>query len=74
MVSAAKLRRAQERVIAARPYGALLRQVLANVAAAAAARRTRRRRIRCWRSGAEKRIQLVLITGDKVWPARSTPT
>ena len=36
MVSAAKLRRAQDRVIASRPYGALLRRVLANVAAAAA--------------------------------------
>ena len=36
MVSAAKLRRAQDRVIAARPYGSLLRKVLANVAAAAA--------------------------------------
>ena len=36
MVSAAKLRRAQDRVIAARPYGALLRKVLANVAAAVA--------------------------------------
>ncbi len=34
MVSAAKLRRAQDRVIAARPYAALLRKVLANVAAA----------------------------------------
>ena len=36
MVSAAKLRRAQDRVIAARPYAAMLRQMLANVAAAAA--------------------------------------
>ena len=36
MVSAAKLRRAQDRVIAARPYAALLRQVLTDVAAAAA--------------------------------------
>ena len=36
MVSAAKLRRAQDRVIAARPYGALLRKVLGNVAAAVA--------------------------------------
>ncbi|MBZ5620489.1 MAG: ATP synthase F1 subunit gamma [Acidobacteriia bacterium] len=64
MVSAAKLRRAQDRVISSRPYGALLRKVLANVAAAAAsdesvgenpllARRT------------ERRILLVLITGDK---------
>ena len=42
MVSAAKLRRAQDRVIAARPYGSLLRKMLANVAAAAADRRTRR--------------------------------
>src|SRR5207302_2557294 len=64
MVSAAKLRRAQDRTIAARPYGAMLRKVLGNVAAAAAydddagqnpllARRE------------EKRVLLVLITGDK---------
>src|SRR5262245_39007363 len=59
MVSAAKLRRAQDRVISARPYAGLLRQMLANVAAVAgtvspllAAR-------------PEKRIQLVLITGEK---------
>jgi F-type H+-transporting ATPase subunit gamma len=64
MVSAAKLRRAQDRTIAARPYGTLLRKVLGNVAAAIAndehaaenpllARRP------------EQRILLVLITGDK---------
>jgi F-type H+-transporting ATPase subunit gamma len=35
MVSAAKLRRAQERALAARPYGAMLQQILANVAEAA---------------------------------------
>jgi F-type H+-transporting ATPase subunit gamma len=35
MVSAAKLRRAQDRVLAARPYAAMLQRVLANVAAAA---------------------------------------
>jgi F-type H+-transporting ATPase subunit gamma len=35
MISAAKLRRAQDRALAARPYGAMLRQILANVAAAA---------------------------------------
>jgi F-type H+-transporting ATPase subunit gamma len=34
MVSAARLRRAQDRVIAARPYAALLRKVLSNLAAA----------------------------------------
>jgi len=33
MVSAAKLRRAQDQAIAARPYGVLLRQMLANVQA-----------------------------------------
>ena len=64
MVSAAKLRRAQDRTIAARPYSTLLRKVLGNVAAAVAndehaaenpllARRE------------ERRILLVLITGDK---------
>ncbi len=64
MVSAAKLRRAQDRVISSRPYGALLRKVLANVAAAVArdesigahpllARRE------------ERNVLLVLITGDK---------
>ena len=35
MVSAAKLRRAQDRALAARPYAAMLRQMLANVAEAA---------------------------------------
>ena len=64
MVSAAKLRRAQDRTIGARPYGTLLRKVLGNVAAAIAgddqaadnpllARRE------------EQRILLVLITSDK---------
>ncbi|MEP6714141.1 MAG: ATP synthase F1 subunit gamma [Terriglobia bacterium] len=36
MVSAAKLRRAQERVIAARPYAQMMREMLENLAAAAA--------------------------------------
>ena len=36
MVSAAKLRRAQDKAIAARPYAAMLRQILGNVAEAAA--------------------------------------
>ena len=64
MVSAAKLRRAQDRVISSRPYGALLRKVLANVAAAAAAdQRTSGHPLLAQR--AEQRILLVLITGDK---------
>jgi len=36
MVSAAKLRRAQERAVASRPYAEMMRRVLSNVAAAAA--------------------------------------
>jgi F-type H+-transporting ATPase subunit gamma len=35
MISAARLRKAQDRALAARPYGAMLRQILANVAEAA---------------------------------------
>ncbi|HZO51772.1 MAG TPA: ATP synthase F1 subunit gamma [Bryobacteraceae bacterium] len=64
MVSAAKLRRAQERVIAARPYNAMMRRMLSNLAAAVRgldaveghpllARRE------------EKTIQLVLLTSDR---------
>ncbi len=64
MVSAAKLRRAQERALAARPYGAMLQQILVNVAEAAA-------------QGAEgdthpllavrpeKRILLIVVTADR---------
>src|SRR5437870_12947579 len=64
MVSAAKLRRAQDRVIAARPYATLLRQMLANVVAA----------LQSDEEGTsnpllvvrpEKRIELLLITGEK---------
>ena len=35
MISAARLRKAQERALAARPYGRMLREMLANVASAA---------------------------------------
>src|SRR4051795_5054360 len=64
MVSAAKLRRAQDRVISSRPYGGLLRQVLANVAAAALGdERAGRNPLLAQRPG--QRILLVLVTGDK---------
>jgi F-type H+-transporting ATPase subunit gamma len=64
MVSAAKLRRAQDRVIAARPYATLLRQVLGNVAAAAALdERVASNPLLAHRQ--ERRIELVLITADK---------
>ncbi len=64
MVSAAKLRRAQDRVIASRPYGGLLRQVLANVAAAAATdERAGENPLLARRP--EQTILLVLVTSDK---------
>jgi F-type H+-transporting ATPase subunit gamma len=64
MVSAAKLRRAQDRVIASRPYGGLLRQVLANVAAAAASDEKAAGNPLLARRP-ETRILLVLVTSDK---------
>jgi F-type H+-transporting ATPase subunit gamma len=64
MVSAAKLRRAQDRVIAGRPYAALLRQLLGNVAAAAGAdERVAANPLLAQRP--EKRIHLLLVTADK---------
>ena len=64
MVSAAKLRRAQDRVISARPYGGLMRQVLSNVAAAAASdERAAENPLLAQRP--EQRILLVLVTSDK---------
>jgi predicted lipoprotein with Yx(FWY)xxD motif len=88
MVSAAKLRRAQERVLAARPYAAMFRQLLSDVSAAAAGNE---------QAGAhpllalrpENRVLLVMFTSDRgqgsrcsgdcaaAWPpyiVRSAPT
>ncbi|MGD0362147.1 MAG: ATP synthase F1 subunit gamma [Bryobacteraceae bacterium] len=64
MVSAAKLRRAQDRVIASRPYGAALRGLLADVAAAAGSdERVAAHPLLARRP--EQHVQLVLITSDK---------
>jgi F-type H+-transporting ATPase subunit gamma len=64
MVSAAKLRRAQDRVIAGRPYGAMLRKMLGNVAAAVANdENAGRNPLLAQRP--EERILLVLVTSDK---------
>jgi F-type H+-transporting ATPase subunit gamma len=64
MVSAAKLRRAQDRVIAARPYASLLRQMLSNVVAAVRAdEESVANPLLVVRP--EKRIELLLITGEK---------
>lgn len=64
MVSAAKLRRAQDRVIAARPYAAQMREMLANLAAAAEAQGESS--ASAWLTRREvKRIDLIFITSDK---------
>ncbi|MGA2145798.1 MAG: ATP synthase F1 subunit gamma [Bryobacteraceae bacterium] len=64
MVSASKLRRAQDRVIGGRPYAALLERMLANIAAAASDdERTAENPLLAVRE--EKRILLVLVTSDK---------
>ena len=63
MISAVKLRRAQERVIASRPYGSLLRKVLANVAAAAG-RDEKAAENPLLARRPEQRILLILITSD----------
>src|SRR5579883_1962888 len=64
MVSAAKLRRAQDRVIAARPYAQQLREMLANLAEEAAS--DERAAESPWLVKREpRRIDLVFITSDK---------
>ncbi len=64
MVSAAKLRRAQDRVIAARPYAAQMREMLANLVQAAQS--DERASESVWLTEREaKNIDLVLITSDK---------
>jgi F-type H+-transporting ATPase subunit gamma len=64
MVSAAKLRRAQDRVIAARPYAAQMRELLADLAAAAESQGDASEST--WLARREvKRIDLIFITSDK---------
>jgi F-type H+-transporting ATPase subunit gamma len=64
MVSAAKLRRAQDRVIAARPYAQQMREMLANLAEEAAS--DERAAESPWLVKREpRRIDLIFITSDK---------
>ena len=64
MVAAAKLRRAQDRVIAARPYAGMLEQMLVNVAAAARySDEAAQNPLLAERP--EKRVQLILVTADR---------
>ncbi len=63
MVSAAKLRRAQERVIAARPYANLMREMLADIAAAAQS--DERALESPWLARREmKRVDLIFFSSD----------
>jgi F-type H+-transporting ATPase subunit gamma len=64
MVSAARLRKAQERVINSRPYARMLGEMLANVAAAASGdERIAAHPLLAQRE--EKRVLLVLVTADR---------
>ena len=64
MVSAAKLRRAQDRVIAARPYALMLRTILANVVKAVEGS-DEASTLELLAQRPEKNIQLLLITADR---------
>src|SRR5207237_9469498 len=60
MVAAAKLRRAQDRIFAARPYAAALREVLTSVAT-----RVENFSHPLLEARAEKNVLLVIVTADK---------
>jgi F-type H+-transporting ATPase subunit gamma len=64
MVSAAKLRRAQERVVAARPYNAMLQSVLSSIAGAAVGNEEIAS-APLLKERPEKRIQVILVTSDR---------
>ena len=64
VVSAAKLRRAQDRVLAARPYAQIIQRMLANVAQAAAELHADEE-VALLATRPEKRIQLLVITADR---------
>jgi F-type H+-transporting ATPase subunit gamma len=64
MVSAAKLRRAQDRVIAARPYAQIMQRMLTNVALAASEDPDTAGHPLLVRRD-EKRVLLLVITGDR---------
>ena len=63
MVSAAKLRRAQERAVASRPYAAIMRRMLSNIAAASAGN-DEIAQLPLLRVRDEKRIQLIVVSSD----------
>jgi F-type H+-transporting ATPase subunit gamma len=63
MVSAAKLRRAQERALASRPYSSMLERMLCNVAAAAAGN-SEIANLPLLQTREEKRIQILVVSSD----------
>jgi F-type H+-transporting ATPase subunit gamma len=63
MISAARLRRAQDRVIAARPYSQMLRRFLENVAAAANTEEITGNPLLARRP--EERIEVLVLTADR---------
>jgi F-type H+-transporting ATPase subunit gamma len=64
MVSAAKLRRAQDRAIASRPYANIMNRVLSNVAAAAAGNEEVGD-LPLLQVREEKRIQMIVVSSDR---------
>jgi len=64
VVSAAKLRRAQDRVLASRPYAQIIRRMMVNVAQAAGENHATER-LELLAGRPEKRIQLLVITADR---------
>ena len=63
MVSAAKLRRAQERALASRPYARIMQRMLSNIAAAAQGNEEVTE-LPLLRVREEKRIQLIVVSSD----------
>jgi F-type H+-transporting ATPase subunit gamma len=63
MVSAAKLRRAQERALASRPYANMMKRVLSNVAAASAGN-DEVAELPLLQTREEKRIQFIVVSSD----------
>jgi F-type H+-transporting ATPase subunit gamma len=64
MVSAAKLRRAQERAVESRPYAQMITRILSNVAAAAAQSETSEE-FPLLAVREEKRIQMIVVSADR---------
>ena len=63
MVSAAKLRRAQERAVASRPYASMMQRMLSNIAAASVGSEEVAA-LPLLQVRAEKRIQLIVVSSD----------